>query len=99
MNARVRRDIAARAAVANTQMTRQAYRYIIRNEALPARVRYQAQLSLAAMPRNTSPAALKNRCAETGRGRAVMRDFRLCRFQFRIKSLRGELPGVEKSTW
>ncbi|KAG0062035.1 40S ribosomal protein mrp2, mitochondrial [Linnemannia elongata] len=69
------------------------------NTALPAKVRAQAQLQLNAFPRDARPTAIHNRCLETGRGRGVLRAFRLCRFQFRLKALEGELPGVRKSTW
>jgi small subunit ribosomal protein S14 len=99
MKSRILRDIRNRAAVAANEVQRQAYRYIVRNEQLPARIRLQAQLALNTFPRKTRPAHVKNRCLETGRGRGVLRDFRLCRYQFRLQALRGELPGVMKSTW
>ncbi len=34
-----------------------------------------------------------------GRPRAYMRKFGLCRICFRERALRGELPGVTKSSW
>jgi small subunit ribosomal protein S14 len=40
-----------------------------------------------------------NRCPICGRSRAFMRKFGLCRICFRNMSLRGELPGVRKSSW
>ena len=40
-----------------------------------------------------------NRCPICGRPRAYMRKFGLCRICFRSMSLRGELPGVRKSSW
>jgi small subunit ribosomal protein S14 len=99
MRSRILRDIKAREAVFNNEVTRQAFRYITRNETLPARVRHQAQLQLNAMPRNTSPTFVHNRCVATGHGTGVLREFKLCRFQFRLKALNGELPGVKKSSW
>ncbi|KAF9353256.1 40S ribosomal protein mrp2, mitochondrial [Mortierella sp. AD094] len=97
--ARIIRDMKARATVASTEVVRQAFRYLTHNTALPAKVRAQAQLQLNAFPRDARPTAIHNRCLETGRGRGVLRAFRLCRFQFRLKALEGELPGVRKSTW
>ncbi len=41
----------------------------------------------------------KNRCNLCGRARAYMRKFGLCRLCFRELALKGELPGVTKSTW
>jgi small subunit ribosomal protein S14 len=41
----------------------------------------------------------RNRCRLCGRPRAYMRKFGLCRICFRERALRGELPGVTKSSW
>lgn len=40
-----------------------------------------------------------NRCLICGRPRAFMRQFGICRICFRNMALRGELPGVRKSSW
>ena len=40
-----------------------------------------------------------HRCFVCGRSRAYMRMFALCRICFRERALRGELPGVTKSSW
>ncbi|MBI4459793.1 MAG: type Z 30S ribosomal protein S14 [Acidobacteria bacterium] len=40
-----------------------------------------------------------NRCPLCGRSRAFLRKFRMCRMCFRSLALRGELPGVRKSSW
>jgi small subunit ribosomal protein S14 len=40
-----------------------------------------------------------NRCQRCGRPRAYLRKFGLCRICFREFALRGELPGVMKSSW
>ena len=39
------------------------------------------------------------RCNVCGRPRAYMRKFGLCRICFRERAVRGELPGVTKSSW
>ena len=54
---------------------------------------------LAKLPRNSSPARLKNRCLESGRPRAFMRRFGLNRVAFREHASKGEIPGVTKSSW
>lgn len=54
---------------------------------------------LARLPRNSSPTRWKNRCAETGRSRAYMRQFGLSRISFREKAVKGEIPGVTKASW
>jgi len=40
-----------------------------------------------------------NRCFRCGRARGYLRDFGLCRICFRELALRGEIPGVVKSSW
>ena len=40
-----------------------------------------------------------HRCTLCGRPRGYMRRFALCRICFRERALRGELPGVTKSSW
>jgi len=40
-----------------------------------------------------------NRCPICGRPRAYLRKFGMCRICFRGMALRGELPGVTKSSW
>ncbi len=40
-----------------------------------------------------------NRCKLCGRPRAYLRRFGLCRLCFRNLALRGEIPGVSKSSW
>jgi len=54
---------------------------------------------LAKLPRNSSPTRLKNRCSETGRPRAYMRQFALSRLSFREHAVKGEIPGVTKASW
>ena len=41
----------------------------------------------------------KRRCPLCGRPRAYMRKFDMCRLCFRLLALKGELPGVIKSSW
>ena len=40
-----------------------------------------------------------NRCSRCGRPRAYIRKFGICRICFREQALRGEIPGVRKSSW
>ncbi|MBX9776669.1 MAG: 30S ribosomal protein S14 [Xanthobacteraceae bacterium] len=61
--------------------------------------RFGARLKLAKLPRNSSPTRLRNRCALTGRPRAVYRKFKLSRLALRQLASSGALPGVVKSSW
>jgi small subunit ribosomal protein S14 len=40
-----------------------------------------------------------NRCKVCGRPRGYLRQFGMCRICFRTHALRGEIPGVTKSSW
>ncbi|MDA8082882.1 MAG: type Z 30S ribosomal protein S14 [Nitrospiraceae bacterium] len=40
-----------------------------------------------------------NRCKVCGRPRGYLRQFGMCRICFRTLSLRGQIPGVTKSSW
>ena len=54
---------------------------------------------LANLPRNSSPTRRTNRCVETGRQRSYMRQFGLSRLSFREHAVKGEIPGITKSSW
>ena len=54
---------------------------------------------LAKLPRNSSPTRWKNRDVLTGRPRGYMRQFGLSRITFREYASKGEIPGVNKSSW
>lgn len=51
------------------------------------------------LPRNSSPTRWKNRCLESGRPHSYMRQFGLSRIAFREHASKGEIPGVNKSSW
>ena len=51
------------------------------------------------LPRNSSPTRHKNRCLISGRPRAYMRRFGVCRIVFREEASSGNIPGVTKASW
>ena len=69
------------------------------DERLSPEDRFNARLKLADLPRNSSPTRIRNRCAITGRPRAVYRKFKLSRIAMRELASSGALPGVVKSSW
>lgn len=54
---------------------------------------------LQKLPNNSSPTRWKNRDVLSGRPRAYMRKFGLSRINFREKAVKGEIPGITKSSW
>jgi small subunit ribosomal protein S14 len=71
-------------------------RYAEKRAALKAAGDFDA---IQKLPRNSSPVRLKNRCKLTGRPKGYMRDFGICRNQFRELALMGKIPGVTKASW
>lgn len=61
--------------------------------------RWDAQVALQKLPRNASPARLRNRCRQTGRPHAYMRKFGLSRIKLREAAMRGDVPGLTKASW
>jgi small subunit ribosomal protein S14 len=70
-----------------------------RDMSATAEERQEAREALAALPRNSSPVRLRNRCVVSGRPRGVYREFMLSRIAFREMAHRGELPGIHKASW
>ena len=61
--------------------------------------RLLAQEKLQRLPRDDSPARIQSRCRITGRPHAVYRRFGLSRNKLRELAMRGEIPGIKKSSW
>jgi small subunit ribosomal protein S14 len=61
--------------------------------------RWDAQIALQKLPRNSSPVRQQRRCQVTGRPHGVYRKFGLCRNKLREAAMRGDVPGLVKSSW
>ena len=61
--------------------------------------KWDAQISLQKMPRDASPVRQRRRCQVTGRPHGVYRKFGLCRNKLREAAMRGDVPGLVKSSW
>ena len=72
---------------------------VIRNPGSSLEERMEAQRGLQALPRDASPSRVRNRCLISGRSRGFLRRFGMSRIDFRLAALRGEIPGVTKSSW
>jgi len=62
-------------------------------------VEYYLKEKFAKLPRNSCPTRLNRRCQISGRARGYYRKFRISRIALRDLALRGQLPGVRKSSW
>jgi small subunit ribosomal protein S14 len=61
--------------------------------------RWDAQVALQKLPRDSSPVRQRTRCEITGRPRGVYRRFGLGRNKLREAAMRGDIPGLVKSSW
>ncbi len=78
---------------------RRELRKKVRDLKLSEEERFEAQLKLQKLPRNSCENRVRNRCGVTGRPRSFIRTFRLSRLAFRRLALSGMIPGVTKSSW
>ena len=61
--------------------------------------RWEAIVALQKLPRNANPVRLRTRCEITGRPNGVYRRFGLGRNKLREAAMRGDIPGLVKSSW
>ncbi len=61
--------------------------------------KWDAMMALQKLPRDSSKARYRNRCALTGRPHGYFRRFGLSRNRLREVAMRGEVPGLVKASW
>jgi small subunit ribosomal protein S14 len=71
----------------------------VKNPDLPPREKDEAIAALAKLPRNSCPTRRTRRCRISGRARGVHQKFQISRIAIRELGLRGQLPGLRKSSW
>tara|TARA_B100001029_G_C14932373_1_gene378412 strand:- start:60 stop:365 length:306 start_codon:yes stop_codon:yes gene_type:complete len=72
---------------------------LIMNKETPIVDRFQAQLKLSKMRRNGARSRIRNRCSVTGRPRGYHKRVKLSRIALRELASRGQIPGMNKSSW
>jgi small subunit ribosomal protein S14 len=95
----INRELKRRETVAKFAAKRALLIATIQNTKVSEEERADARLKLQALPRNSSPVRLRNRCSLTGRPRGTFRKFGLGRIKLREFAMRGEIPGVVKASW
>tara|TARA_Y100000296_G_scaffold87347_1_gene132349 strand:+ start:5132 stop:5437 length:306 start_codon:yes stop_codon:yes gene_type:complete len=78
---------------------RQSLIKIIKNKKLSLDERFEAQIKLAKLPRNSAKVRIRNRCEITGRPHGVYRKLRISRIALRELVSKGKIPGMTKSSW
>lgn len=95
----IERDKKRRKMAAQNASRRARLRAIADDKNLPPEERFAARLKLAALPRNSSPTRIRNRCEVTGRPRGYYRKMRMSRIALRELASSGQIPGMVKSSW
>ncbi len=72
---------------------------IVNDRSAPEEERWEAQVALQKLPRDASPVRKQRRCRITGRPHGVYRKFGLGRNKLREAAMRGDVPGLVKSSW
>jgi len=85
--------------VAKYAAKRMELKSVINDRNLDTETRWAAQRQLQALPRDANPIRMQRRCEITGRPRGVYRRFGLVRNKLREAAMRGDIPGLKKSSW
>jgi small subunit ribosomal protein S14 len=72
---------------------------LVNDKKLGMEERFNAQLKLAQLPRNSAKVRVRNRCELTGRPRAFYRKLKMSRLALRELANQGMIPGMVKSSW
>lgn len=78
---------------------RNALRDLIKNPNTSYEEKQDAVKQMQALPRNSSPSRLRNRCRLTGRPKGFYRKFGLGRNKLREAAMSGDVPGLVKASW
>ena len=95
----INRELKRQSTAARYAAKRAALKEIIRNPEASPDDRWDAQMKLQKLPRNASPSRQVRRCSLTGRPHAGYRRFGLARTKLREAAMRGDVPGLVKSSW
>ncbi|MFK7976644.1 MAG: 30S ribosomal protein S14 [Halioglobus sp.] len=85
--------------VARYAEKRAAIKAVLNDQNATDEEKWDAQIKLQKLPRDASPVRQQRRCQITGRPHAVYRKFGLCRNKLREAAMRGDVPGLVKSSW
>ena len=85
--------------VAKFAAKRAALKATIRSVSAGDEDRINALEQLQKLPRDASPTRMRNRCRLTGRPHGYYRKFGLARNKLREAAMRGDIPGLVKSSW
>lgn len=95
----VAREVVRQKAAKRARKPREALKEIISSVTASYDEKLAAVKKLNKRQRDESPSRHQRRCRQCGRPRAVYRKFGLCRIHLREAAMRGDVPGLLKSSW
>ena len=93
------KDIKNRYVVRKNEMQLILLRALSKDKRLPLTQRLIFRMQMLDLSKRSFSTRLKNRCLISGRGRGVLRDFKMSRLQVRDMGFRGLLYGIRKASW
>jgi small subunit ribosomal protein S14 len=95
----VNRDLKRKKLIAKYAERREELRNKLKDPNVSIEEKLEVQEQFTKLPRNSCPTRLNNRCKVSGRSKAYYRKFGISRIALRELALRGQLPGMRKSSW
>ncbi len=95
----INRDKKREALIAKHAVKRAELRAKLNDRNVSIEEKLQVLEEFAKLPRNSCPVRLNRRCRISGRSRGYYRKFGISRIALRELALKGQLPGMRKSSW
>jgi small subunit ribosomal protein S14 len=95
----IHRDLKRKKLIAKYAEKRAELRKRLNDAEVSIEEKLEIQEAFAKLPRNSCPTRLNRRCVISGRSKGYYRKFGISRIALRELALRGQLPGMRKSSW
>ena len=95
----IHRDLKRKKLIAKYAARRAELRAKLNDRDVSIEEKLEVQEAFAKLPRNSCPTRLNRRCEVSGRSKGYYRKFDISRIALRELALRGQLPGMRKSSW
>lgn len=95
----LKRDSKRRVNYLKTFRLRETLRTKLKDRSVSMQERYQMQIKLNQLAKDSSKIRLSNRCIKSGRTHSVLKVFRLSRIELRGYINEGSVNGFKKSSW
>jgi small subunit ribosomal protein S14 len=95
----INRDLKRKKLIKKYAAKREELRNKLKDPNVSIEEKLEVQEQFTKLPRNSCPTRLNNRCVVSGRSKAYYRKFGISRIALRELALRGQLPGMRKSSW